>query len=178
MTSRPSYPGEDPPRRRLPGPGPYPPDYHLPAPYGSDFLASYPRPPKKKPKWPWLLGAIVVVSLVIGGACIAFTGDGNQEQQIREPVTLTYEVRSDGPLAADITYSSGDGGTIEHADQQRLPWSTQVTVTGLDHSFSLTAQADRTATTITCTVGEAGKILTAHTSTGPSAIVSCRGHAG
>lgn len=178
MTSQPPYPGDDPPRRHLPGPGPYPPEYHLSAPYGGDPRAGYLRPSKKKTKWPWILGAIVVALLVFLGACIAFTGGGDQEQQIIEPVTLTYEVSSDGPLAANISYTSGDGATIEQADLQRLPWNTQVTMTGLDHLFSLTAQADRAATTITRTVGEDGKILTAHTATGPSAIVSCRGNAG
>lgn len=104
MTSRPPYPDEDPPRRDLPGPGPYPPEYHLHVPYGGDFRAGYLRPPKKKPKWPWILAAIVAVLLLLLGACIAFTGDGNQEQQVREPVGLTYEVSSDGPHGGVETY--------------------------------------------------------------------------
>ncbi|MEV0047926.1 hypothetical protein AB0H60_31260 [Nocardia rhamnosiphila] len=175
MTSRPPYPDEDPPRRQLPGPGPYPPEYHLPPPYGSYPGPGYGRPPKKKAKWPWILAGIMVVLLVLLGACIAFTGGGHEvDQQAAAQVTLILEVSSDGPLDAHTSYSRGDGSTIEQANQQRLSSTTPVTVTGLAHPFSLTAQADRTATTITCTVREGEKILTTHTSTGPSVIVSCR----
>lgn len=180
MSSRPPYPGEDPSRRQSPGPGPYPPEYHQPPPYGGYAQSGYSPPPRKKAKWPWILGAIVVALLLLGGACIAFTaGVGNEiEKQISEEVTISYEVTSDGPLAGTISYSSGDAGDIEQATQQPLPWTTDVTLTGLVKSFSLTAQADQAATTISCTVREGERILAEQTSTGPYAVVSCSGDAG
>ncbi|MGW5219926.1 MmpS family transport accessory protein [Nocardia sp. NPDC004085] len=100
------------------------------------------------------------------------------EKDITKEVAMTYEVTSDGPRAANISYSSsGDSGNIEQANQQPLPWTKDVTVTGFIKTVSVTAQAGEGATTITCKIREGDKTIAEQTSTGPYAVVTCSGEA-
>ncbi|WP_280418801.1 MmpS family transport accessory protein [Nocardia carnea] len=180
----PEYPGDDPSRRQRPGDqGQYPgqgqyPQGGAPPPYGA-----YPsQPPKKKPKWPWILvGGILLVILLVCGGCVALMGGiGNEiDKETSEEIAVTYEVTSDGPQASNISYSSGgDGVNTEQANQQPLPWTKEVTVTGFIKSVTLTAQADEGASTITCRILEGDEVIAEQTSTGPFAAVSCSGTAG
>ncbi|WP_157978932.1 MULTISPECIES: MmpS family transport accessory protein [Nocardia] len=123
----------------------------------------------------------MVAFLLLCGGCFAiFGGIANEiDNEAKEEIAITYEVTSDAPRAGTISYSSGgDGINTEQANEQQLPWTKQVTVTGFFKTVSLTAQADQGATTISCKIREGDKTIAEQTSTGPYAMVSCSGAAG
>lgn len=180
----PQYPGEDPSHGRPPsGHDPYPAQGHYPQGGPPPGYGGYPQqPPKRKPKWPWiLLGGILLAILLVCGGCLLLAGGiGNEiDKETSEEVTVTYEVTSDGPQASNISYNAGgDGLNTEQANQQPLPWTKEVTVTGFVKSVTLTAQADEGGTTITCRIKEGDRVIAEQTSSGPFAVVSCSGTAG
>ncbi|WP_433754655.1 MmpS family transport accessory protein [Nocardia sp. CA-135398] len=174
----PQDPGQQPPQRHPQGqpPGGYQQPYQ-----GAVPPPAYCQQPAKKKKWPWILGGLVLVFVLSIGGCLAFLANiaTDIDKESTKEVTVKYEVTSDGPIAGNITYSSGgDAGQIAQANEQPLPWSRDVTVTGFVKAVSLSAQADEGATKITCRITEGGKVIAEQTSTGPFAIASCSGEAG
>lgn len=96
--------------------------------------------------------------------------------------TVLYQVESDGAAATSITYSTMDNGNIgqSQANGAPVPFATEVAVEGEGqmfamNSYSLIAQADETATTITCRITVNGEVRAEQTSTGAFAVVTCTG---
>ncbi|MFD4179975.1 MmpS family transport accessory protein [Rhodococcus sp. NPDC058514] len=155
-------------------PGQFPPPGQYPPP---GYYQQQP-PPAKRKKWPWILGGIVLVCILAFAGCAALLGGAANEidKELNEVVSVTYEVTSDGPTASSITYTSGDSANTAQDNGASLPWSRNVTVSGLK-IVSLTAQAGESATTITCTVRQGSTVISEQTSTGQFAVVSCSGTA-
>ncbi|MFF1555664.1 MmpS family transport accessory protein [Rhodococcus erythropolis] len=168
-------------------PNSYGPDPHQPygqspqQPYGQQPGQGYPPqygqqypPPKKKRKWPWVVLAVVVLFIAAVAGCTALVGGAidSVDKESKEEVLVTYEVSGDAQSAM-ITYTSNDSNTAQDADVP-LPWTKEVTVTGLVKIATVTASNgfdDDGA--ITCKIIVDGKVLTENTSNGAGASASC-----
>lgn len=138
----------------------------------------YVSAPKKKPVWPWALGAIALVIFLGVGACVAFIGGvaSNIDKETKREVEVIYAVSGSGRSVA-ITYSGRDFNTAQET-AVRLPWNKSVTIDGLGKTVSLTATNDMDGGTITCQITANGKTIAEQTSSGPFATASCIGNAG
>lgn len=94
---------------------------------------------------------------------------------------LVYEVTSDAATVASVTYLTADssGSSTQQDADVAAPWTTEF---ALDDSgmfdfsvFSLVAQADASATTVSCKITLDGEIIAEQTSTGQYAVVTCSG---
>ena len=94
---------------------------------------------------------------------------------------LVYEVTSDGATVYNVTYMTADasGSSMQQADNVPAPWSTEFAVDQaglLNFSvFSLVAQADPSATSVSCKITFNGEVIAEQTSTGQYAVVTCSG---
>lgn len=95
--------------------------------------------------------------------------------------SVVYEVTGDGSTAANITYMTMTGGNMgtEQATAAPLPFTKEVPLEDggmFDVStYSLTAQADDSGTSISCKITVNGEVKAEQTSTGPYSVVSCTG---
>ena len=95
--------------------------------------------------------------------------------------SVVYEVTGDGATAGNITYMTLTGGNMgtEQANAAPLPFTKEVPLEDAGmfeaSSFTLTAQADDSGTTISCKITVDGEVKAEQTSTGPYAVVSCSG---
>lgn len=135
-----------------------------------------------------VLGVLaIIVGIIVTIASLAAVGNSisdsieEEEQTASEIVDLVYEVTSDSPTAANVTYSTytdEEEGT-QQATDPALPFSTTLEVerggTFDFNIFSLTAQASQDATTITCKITLDGQVISENTSTGSFAVASCTG---
>ncbi|ALG83898.1 MmpS family transport accessory protein [Gordonia phthalatica] len=144
-----------------------------PNPYGQQYV---PQPvPTKRKKWPWIVGAIVVVFIAIVAGCSAMVGGVANEldKQANSTATVTYRVTGDG--AAMITYSDKDFNMAQDT-QAALPWEKEVTLTGFGKLASLSATNDFEAAAgqkITCEILVNGQVKNTQTSSGPAASAHC-----
>ena len=95
--------------------------------------------------------------------------------------TITYQVESNGPTGS-VTWATFDNGSTGTSQDTAaaFPWSSDVVVDdGLFATaiYSLVAQADASATTITCRVLVDGVVATEQTATGAYAVATCSGTA-
>ncbi|WP_295780170.1 MmpS family transport accessory protein, partial [uncultured Microbacterium sp.] len=94
---------------------------------------------------------------------------------------LVYEVTSDAATVSNVTYLTADatGSSTQQEADVAAPWTTEFAVddSGMfDFSvFSLVAQADQSATTVSCKITFNGEVISEQTSTGQFAIVTCSG---
>jgi len=94
---------------------------------------------------------------------------------------LVYEVTSDGATVANVTYLTADssGSSTQQATDVAAPWKTEFAVdsSGMFNFsvFSLVAQADQSASTVSCKITFNGEVIAEQTSTGQFAIVTCSG---
>ena len=144
-----------------------------PNPYNQQYFPQ--QPPKKRKKWPWIVGAVVIVFIAIIGGCAAMVGGVASEfdKAANSTATVTYRVTGDG--AATVTYSDKDFNTAQDT-QASLPWEKQVTLTGFGKLASLSATNDYDAAAgqkITCEILVNGQVKNTQTSSGPMASAHC-----
>ncbi|MFI1912423.1 MmpS family transport accessory protein [Nocardia sp. NPDC020380] len=92
-------------------------------------------------------------------------------------VTIRYEVTGSADqgdtIKPSITYSTGEATTSQDTSAV-LPWTKDVTLTGLLKLASLTAQAgDSDGATVTCRILQGDKVLNENTATGGGSIADC-----
>ncbi|WP_227983226.1 MmpS family transport accessory protein [Nocardia spumae] len=140
--------------------------------------AYYPAPPKKRKKWPWVLGGIVLFFVLLMGSCMALVGGAvnSVDKESKREVTVTYQVEGTGPDSS-ITYSGRDFN-IAQENGATLPWSKQVTIDGLGKTVSLSATNDEKGGDVTCRILLGDKVISEQKSSGPFASASCTGDAG
>lgn len=149
---------------QAPQPNPYPQQPYVPQ-----------QPPKKRKKWPWIVGAIVIVFIAIVAGCSALVGGVANEIDKAANSTATVTYRVTGPNSASITYSDKDFNMAQ-ATQATLPWEQEVTLTGFGKLATLSATNDSDVSAdqkITCEIVVNGAVKNTQTSTGPFATASC-----
>ena len=142
--------------------GGYPPNY------------GYPQPPKKKPVWPWIVGGVVLVLVLLGGGCAAIIGVAawQVDKEVNSSADLVYEVNGTASQV-DITYYSGDFDQ-NTANGSMVPWRKNVTVSGFAKMGSITVTTTGTEEgTVSCRILRDGKVLDEDTSTGSFGFVTC-----
>ncbi|WP_336873509.1 MmpS family transport accessory protein [Rhodococcus qingshengii] len=144
-------------------------------PYGQPPQGYAPQqPPQKKKKWPWILLAIVVLFIALFAGCTALVGGAinSVDEESKKEVVVTYEVTGDSD-GAIITYTANDSN-LSQDTAATLPWTKDVTVTGLIKVATVTASNSYDGTgSITCKIIANGKVLTENTANGAGASASC-----
>jgi hypothetical protein len=162
----------------VPPPQHYPPAGHGPA---------IPEPPKKKRKWPWIVGG--VVGVIVLAAAVNGGGAGNRPDPApaaaQQPgpteaaapaeadldfgeklVTLTVE----GSGKATVTYMKSGG---QEQKEVTLPWTSEIKASFIS---SLVAQKKSgNSAEISCKIAEGSEVIADNTSSGPYAVVTCTG---
>jgi hypothetical protein len=164
-----------------PPPQQYPPTGHGPA---------IPEPPKKKRKWPWIVGGVVgviVLAAAVNGGGTSGRPDpataAAQQPGPTEPaapagaaepdldfgeklVTLTVE----GSGKATVTYMKSGG---QEQKEVTLPWTSEIKASFIS---SLVAQKKSgNSAEISCRIAEGSEVIADNTSSGPYAVVTCSG---
>lgn len=151
-------------------------------PYGQQPPQGYPaqygqppyEPPKKKKKWPWILLAIFVVLIALFAGCTALVGGAinSVDEELNKEVVVTYEVSGTGSSPI-ITYTANDSN-VSQDTAASLPWSKDVTLTGIIKVATLTAtNGIGDDGTITCKIIVDGAVVTENTANGAGASASC-----
>lgn len=135
-------------------------------------------PPKKKAKWPWIVGGIILfIILGIAGCSALFVGAANEvDKESKEVVEVTYRVEGSGSTAS-ITFTD-KGTNMGQETQASIPWEKKVSIDGLGKYASVTATADYDAAatdTISCKILVDGQVKFEQTAKGPLATASCSG---
>jgi hypothetical protein len=151
-----------------------------------------PPAPKKSRKWPWIVGGvvllIVLISAINSGGSPAPTGatgaapsaapssapsaaGGGAESSAPAASGVVFEVTGSG-RATSISY--GTNGGVSQANGERLPWTESVEASDGFGVYSLTAQSNGSGE-ITCRITVDGEEIARQTSTGQYAVVSCSG---
>lgn len=142
-----------------------------PNPYNQPYV----QPPKKRKKWPWIVGGLIVVFIAIAGGCAAMVGGVANEidKASNSTAEVTYRVTGEG--TASVTYSD-QNFNIAQDTAAALPWEKAVTLTGFGKIASLTASnsfdADASAK-ITCSILVNNVVKNTQTSKGPGAMADC-----
>lgn len=148
-------------------------------PYGQPYPPQ--QPPKKRKIWPWVLGGIILVFILLFAGCVAIVGGigSSIENESERTVEVTYRVTGDGG-AASITYSDV-GMNMGQDTSAQLPWEKIVEIDGLGKFVTLTATNDFEAAadaSITCEIVVDGEAKFSQTATGPGASAMCSGDVG
>lgn len=169
MTVPPGYPqqpyGQQPPPYGQQPAGGYPPQ------------GGYPPPPRKKKVWPWVLGGVLVVLLLVVGGCVALVGTvANEiENEVSREVTVSYQAGGTG--TGTVIHTDGSMDVVTESDIA-LPWSKDVAVTGLVKFVSLSVMSGIDGGTVSCKITVGGKVIAQDQATGQLATASCTGDAG
>ncbi|MGW5318585.1 MmpS family transport accessory protein [Nocardia thailandica] len=155
----------------------YPQQQGQPQPGGYPAPGGYPPPPRKKKVWPWVLGGIALVFLLIVGGCVAVIGVAANEidKESNREVTVSYEVTGTG--SGSVFYSGRNFDVAQETDVT-LPWTKTVTMDGLLKVVSLTATNAGADGEISCRITVGGKVIAEQTANGPYAGATCTGDAG
>ncbi|WP_410872272.1 MmpS family transport accessory protein [Nocardia sp. A7] len=137
----------------------------------------YPQPPRKKKVWPWVLGGILVVLLLIVGGCVAFVGTVANEigNEASREVAVSYQATGSG--TGTVIYSDGTLDVQTEADVP-LPWSKDVTITGLVKQSALSVMSSFDGGTVSCKIVVDGKVIAQDEASGSLATATCAGDAG
>ncbi|AUH69800.1 MULTISPECIES: MmpS family transport accessory protein [Gordonia] len=146
-----------------------------PNPYGQPYPYAPQPPAKKRKKWPWIVGGLVVLFIAVIAGCSAMVGGVANEidKAANSTATVTYRVTGGG--TASVTYSDKDFNMAQDTAAQ-LPWTKDVTLQGFGKIASLTATNDFEADasqTITCEILVNGQVKNTQTSKGPAATANC-----
>lgn len=147
------------------------------------------QPPKKRRKWPFVLGGLVVLGVIIGVS----SGGGDpapaataSAPKVETPAVqqsgtdvITYEVTGKG-TAGNITYVKDSNMGMQQANGVDLPWKKDVSMDGGAFTFqplTLSAQSGSGGGgDISCRILRNGEEVTSSTSSGPYAVVTCSGN--
>lgn len=120
----------------------------------------------------------LVVSIAGLVVCILWVAIWNKavdevnEEANREAV-IVYEVTGDAPIA-DVTYSTyGDEVTTNDETGVALPWTKEVSTTGIIKEGSLIVTTGAEGGTVTCTITVDGKQVDSQSASGPFEIATC-----
>jgi hypothetical protein len=120
----------------------------------------------------------LVVSIVGLVVCILWVAvwnkavDDVQDEANREAV-IVYEVTGDAP-AADVTYSTfGDQMTTNQETVTTLPWTKEVTTTGIVKEGQLIVTTGADGGSVTCKITVDGKEVKTATASGAFAMATC-----
>jgi hypothetical protein len=174
-----------------PYPPPQPP-YGQPDPRQWQGYAQQPPPPApKKRKWPWVVGAILLLFVIAGIAggnsepapsspAAAVPADPAPADDVAEAAagsTVVYEVLGQG-TANNVTYMK-EGFSQEQQTEAKLPFRKELQFKDEVGSFaplSLVAQNGSRGGDITCRITVDGKVVGESTSSGQYAVVTCNGN--
>ncbi|MEV4152054.1 MmpS family transport accessory protein [Nocardia salmonicida] len=157
--------------------GQQPPPYGQQPPGGGyPQQGGYPQPPRKKKVWPWVLGGVLVVLLLIIGGCVALVGTvANEiENEVSREVTVSYQAGGTG--TSTVTYSDGSLDVAQESEVT-LPWSKEVTVTGLVKFVSLSVLSGADGGSVSCKITVGGKVIAEDQASGQFASAICSGDA-
>ena len=164
-------------------PHPTPPPHYQPGPPGYQPSPPGYAPPRKKRRWPWIVGGIVAFFVIIGiaagaGGNTGPTGNGGPAgAPAASGGEVVYEVTSQGRgTATSITYVTNAQFNQAQENGATLPWTKTVDLgNGLFSMASVVAQAGDGVSSITCKITKNGEVLVENTSTGQYALVTCSG---
>jgi hypothetical protein len=172
----------------------YPPQGYGPPPQGYGAPQGYPQQghggpqgygppaqqPKKRKKWPFIVGGILLLFIIVGIA--GGNGSGQQpgatglgasgaSDSASDKAAVVYEI-VDAKNAGNITYSAGSGMDIAQENGVKLPWKKEVS---MDRGFSIATLTAQNAGSgkITCRITVDGKVAKEVSSQGQYAVVSC-----
>jgi hypothetical protein len=179
------------------GQQPYPPQGYPPPGYP-------PQQPKKRKVWPWVVGGVILVVILLFGGCLALIGGAaNEVDKAISSATNTpmetptpaapgggapAETDSDdapasGTVVYEVTSDSGTANNItyfgEDGNQSQetgaaLPWRSKEFDKSKTTLKTVTAQNGGDGT-ITCKIIVDGKVQTENSSNGQYAVVTCQG---
>jgi len=150
--------------------------------------AGYELKKKKRKKWPFVLGAIALLFVIIAvssggsnsGSTSTATDPAASAAGANAPAAaegITYEVTtSDGKGTALVTYTSDKNFNTSQENGAKLPWKKTVDLgSGIFTGTSLVAQAGQGVDSITCKISDGDRVISENTSTGQFAMVTCSG---
>lgn len=131
--------------------GQYPPPNYPP--YGASPVP--PAPPAKR-RWPWIVGAIVaVIVLIVGGVSATVAVVGGQAER---ETTVIYEITGP-PGSVDVEYWIEPGGAAMLEDVP-LPWRTEVILKGDNPYASLSAsRSEASNVALQCRISVEGETV-------------------
>lgn len=145
--------------------------------YGGQYPPQMP-PARKRKKWPWILGGIILLFVAMVGGCVALIGGAANEidKEMNREVVVTYRVTGTG--TGSITWTDKDFNMAQETDAP-LPWEKQVTVSGFGKIASLTVtNSSDDGATSTCEIVVDGEVKYTQTAKGPFASANCSGSVG
>ena len=157
--------------------GQYPQQPYGQQPYGGQYPPQMP-PARKRKKWPWILGGIILLFVAMVGGCVALIGGAANEidKEMNREVIVTYRVTGTG--TGSITWTDKDFNMAQETDAP-LPWEKQVTVSGFGKIASLTVtNSSDDGATSTCEIVVDGEVKYTQTAKGPFASANCSGSVG
>ncbi|WNG81233.1 MmpS family transport accessory protein [Mycobacterium sp. ITM-2016-00316] len=134
----------------------------------------YPQqpPPKGKSRWPWIIGAgvlVLVLVAVLGLVVINAGGDG--DEQALQRTVITYEVTG-AAGSVELSYWGTEGQ--QPPTTVPLPWRATVTLEGQDAYFDVSARtAEEPDGELACRVIANGKAIAEERTVGE--FVGCGG---
>lgn len=164
-------PGQPYPGQPQPGQAPYPgqpygqqPQYGAPGPYGAPPAHQAPiQPPKKKKKWPWIVGILVVLIVIIA----AVSGGGGEGTDNTASSGNSNSAEQAGSGNGDAGDDKGDKKTDEQAAGLNTPvrdGKFEFVITNVESGLSsvgenefLTAEAQGQFVVVTMTVNNTSK---------------------
>lgn len=122
----------------------------------SGFPAGYPAQPPRKPRWPWIIGGIVVVLIAAAIAAVAIVMHvvTRPPDQATGTVRVVYEVTGSGK--ANIRYNDIHDSLVKLRSVD-LPWRIEVSMQTTDMPFVSGEQA--AGPQMNCRISSAGNVL-------------------
>lgn len=171
-----------------------------PPPPQYQFAGGYqpPQPParKKHKKWPWIVGAVALLFLImavfgggetppttpaagVGQPSSAAPAAPSEDASASEAPaggsgTVVYEVTGEG-RATNVTYSSNGSGGQSQRTNVRLPFRDEIQAEEFFGFYSVVAQNGQSGGTITCKITKDGEVIGEGESEGAFAVVTCNG---
>jgi hypothetical protein len=134
---------------------------------------------KKRKKWPWIVGGIVLVFIAMIAGCAALIGGAAKHvsDEANRVVSVTYRVTGNEQTAS-ITYTDKDFDTAQETNAS-VPWTKDVQISGFGKIASLTVtNGDADDAESKCEILVDGQVKYTQTAKGPYASANCSGDVG